>query len=553
MQKTMKTTTRLALALVLAISPAATVMASGGLGVEAGVGAAAGGAHGTVDFTVSNDGEQSLSHVHWYPARGYRVNCATQTDAGRGFSMEAGIEPGDSARCTMVPATSTAHRSRSTAVVVSAREADGTFTLRHASMGLLGGLAPAQGIVVVVGGAVHADSDLDGQLDAGESIAYDFTLINAGTQDLSDLVLADLTGIVACPSPTLSVGAAMVCTSSYAVSASDASAGLVVNEVEVNGMATDGQAVQAADVLVLLNLAGNAGIRVFKSPELLDDADASGYASTGDVLGYTFLIKNSNSQSLASVNLVEPDPSLVDGPIVCDATTLIRGQAFVALGSGMLSSQDVLRCTAQHTITSAEDSAGEALNLAEASGVPQVGGLVYGTGASAVAIAGTGQLVVTKTVNTPTTTVGGDVIYTITVRNDGSTDIQNVMINDPIPFGIDSFSWTCAGTGVACPTASGSGAITASIPLFPAGAEVIYTINAIVSALAPPTILNAVTVTPQTNVFCAPSNTLPPCVASVPVGTGQVFAVPIDSHLLRFALVLLLGLIAATRLGLARR
>jgi uncharacterized repeat protein (TIGR01451 family) len=309
---------------------------------------------------------------------------------------------------------------------------------------------------------VHADADLDGQLDAGETIAYDITLVNAGTEALSSLAVSDLAGAVACPATTLAVDASMVCTSSYAVSASDATAGFVLNEIDVTGTAANSDAVQAADVILTLNLAGTAGIRVFKSPLLFDDVDASGYASAGDVLGYTFLIKNSNAQALATVNLVEPDPSLIDGPIVCEATTLVAGQPF-ALGSGTLASQDVARCAAEHTITPAEATTGEALNLAEASGVPAIGPTVYGTGASAVGLPGAGQLVVTKTVNTPVTTVGNTVTYTVTVRNAGSTAIPNVTISDPVPVGITSFTWTCAGIGVACPAATGSGAVTAAV------------------------------------------------------------------------------------------
>ncbi|ANB16959.1 Hypothetical protein I596_929 [Dokdonella koreensis DS-123] len=539
--QTMETMKRLVLALALALgSPA---IADSGFGVETTAASAAGGAIG---FTIVNDGVQAVSGVRWYPSSGYSVQCATQTAAGRGFVPDSVLQPGDRAVCTMTPSdTASTAQARAAAVVVSAREADGSITVRHAGMVLLGGATPVQGVAVVVGGAVHADSDLDGELDAGETIAYDYTVVNAGTQPLSDLVVADLTGAVTCPSTTLAIDAAMTCTSSHTVGTDDAAAGLVLNEVEVTGTAADGQAVQAADVILTLNLAGTAGIRVFKSPLLLDDADGSGYASAGDVLGYTFLVKNSNAQPLASVDLVEPDPDLVDGPIACEATTLVGGQPFAALGSSTLGSQDVLRCRAQHTITPAEAAAGEALNLAEASGVPAIGGMVWGTGASAVAIPGAGQLVVTKTVDTPVTTFGGQVTYTITVRNEGSTDIQNVTINDPIPVGIASFAWTCAGTSVTCPAASGSGAISAVIPVFPAGAQIVYTITAVVSVAAPMRILNIVTVTPQTSVLCAPAGTPAPCSATAPLAMAQAFPVPIDSRTMQLVLAALLVLTTA--------
>ncbi|MCW5566669.1 MAG: DUF11 domain-containing protein [Dokdonella sp.] len=539
------TTRLLALALAVVATPA---LAADGLGVEA---TAASGSSGAFTFTIANDGSQALEALRWYPASGYRVHCAAQTSAGRGFAVDGSLQAGDRADCTMWPLNAQAARKRSVAVVVSARGADGTVSLRHAGMSPAGTITPVQGAAVVIGGAVHADTDIDGQLDAGETIAYDYTVVNVGTEPLSSLALVDITGSVTCSGTTLAVDAFMTCTSSYTVNAGDAGNGFVLDTVDLTGMAGS-QAVQAADVILTLNSAGTAGIRVFKSPLLDDDVDASGYASAGDVLGYTFLVKNSNAQSLASVNLVEPDPTLIDGPIVCEGTTL-GGQAFAGLGSGTLASMDVLRCRAQHTITAAEAAAGEALNLSEASGVAAVGGTVWGTGASAVGIPGAGQLVVTKSVNTPTTTYGNYVTYTITVRNDGSTDIQNVTITDPIPAGIDSFAWTCVGAGVACPAASGTGAISAVIPLFPAGAQITYTVSALVSFTAPTTIINTVTVTPLSDVLCAPGGNPPPCNATVPLGIGEAFAVPVDGRIALILMAGLLVLIAAPRLRARRR
>ncbi|HUD40666.1 MAG TPA: DUF11 domain-containing protein [Dokdonella sp.] len=529
---------KLALVLALAATPA---VADSGFGVEA-TAAADGGAIG---FTIVNDGSEAVSGVRWYPAPGFAVHCAVQTDAGRGFASGAVLQAGDRAACTMTPLGTTAALARSAAVVVSAHEADGAVTVRHAGMTLLGGATPAQGIVVVAAGAVHADTDLDGEIDAGEGIAYDYTVVNAGTQALSGLLVADRTGALACPSSALAVDQAMTCTSAYVAVPDDAASGLVLNEVEVTGSAEDGQTVQAADVILTLNLAGSAGIRVFKSPLLLDDADGSGYASAGDVLGYTFLVKNSHAQSLSSVDLTEPDPSLIDGPIQCESETLVGGQPFGALGAGMLASQDVLRCRAQHTISAAEAAAGEALNLVEASGVAAIGGQVWGTGASAVAIPGPAQIVVTKSVDTPVSTYGGEVTYTITVRNAGSTDIPNVTISDPIPNGLSTFDWTCAGTGVACPAASGSGAIAATVPLFPAGAQLVYTVRATVALNAPQQILNTVTVTPEANVSCVPAGTPAPCAATVPLMMGEPRAVPVGGLPMQLILGALLALGAA--------
>ena len=119
----------------------------------------------------------------------------------------------------------------------------------------------------------------------------------------------------------------MRCTRSYAITAPDDTAGFVSNTVELNGSAADGSSVQAGDLVYTQDFGGNAGVRVVKSPLLLNDADNSGYASSGDNLRYTFVVKNDGAQTLTAVNLVEPDPSLIDAAITCAPTTL-GGQPF---------------------------------------------------------------------------------------------------------------------------------------------------------------------------------------------------------------------------------
>jgi hypothetical protein len=134
--------------------------------------------------------------------------------------------------------------------------------------------------------------------------------------------------------------------------------------------------------------------------------------------------------------------------------------------------------------------------------------------------------------------------------------VPDVTINDPLPTGISQFAWTCTGTGVACPAASGSGAINQTVPSFPIGAQLVYAVTATVAANAPANIINSVTVTPTTLVTCSPSNQPAPCRADAPVTTAQVptavpFADPRTLALL--ALVLFgFGLASARRRAAAR-
>lgn len=124
---------------------------------------------------------------------------------------------------------------------------------------------------------------------------------------------------------------------------------------------------------------------------------------------------------------------------------------------------------------------------------------------------------------------GGTVNYTLEIFNIG-VDAAAVQIEDPLPAGIDSATWSCIGFGtVACPTPSGSGAISDVVD-FPGGFGngLIYEIAAAVGTAAPPSITNTLTVTPPAGGFCASPDftfTPPPCVAEVTTSSVPLIAV----------------------------
>ncbi|MDD3004275.1 choice-of-anchor L domain-containing protein, partial [Flavobacterium sp.] len=83
------------------------------------------------------------------------------------------------------------------------------------------------------------------------------------------------------------------------------------------------------------------------------------------------------------------------------------------------------------------------------------------------------DLVVTKTNNQTQFLLADNSYYVITVRNDGSSDAINVVVNDPVPNGINpaNVSWISS-TGT-----SGTGALNETIPVLAVGDVVIYKIT----------------------------------------------------------------------------
>jgi uncharacterized repeat protein (TIGR01451 family)/fimbrial isopeptide formation D2 family protein len=109
------------------------------------------------------------------------------------------------------------------------------------------------------------------------------------------------------------------------------------------------------------------------------------------------------------------------------------------------------------------------------------------------------DLAITKTDGSTTYTPGGTLTYTITVTNNGPSNVTGATVTDTFPAAITSASWTCTGTGGATCTASGSGNITDTVNI-PAGEHVTYTVTARVSAGASGNLANTSSVAPPTGV-----------------------------------------------------
>lgn len=106
------------------------------------------------------------------------------------------------------------------------------------------------------------------------------------------------------------------------------------------------------------------------------------------------------------------------------------------------------------------------------------------------------DLNIAKTLTTQTLVAGGEISYTITVTNNGPSNVTGVRVTDTFPAQIVNPTWTCAittGTG-ACPTPSGSGNIDTTVNLNN-GAVATFTVTAGLAPTATAPIINSATVT----------------------------------------------------------
>jgi uncharacterized repeat protein (TIGR01451 family) len=276
------------------------------------------------------------------------------------------------------------------------------------------------------------------------------------------------------------------------------------------------------------------------------DTNGNGRAEPGEQLIYTIELRNGGGTDVTGYGVTDP----------LDANTTFVSASDGGTHSGGVVTWSGLTVPAGGSLTL---DVVVTVNATIPDGVTQIGNLAYQTGGtppdcnavprpdnctSIPVVPTPASVAIAKTASSAALSPSGQVVYTVTVRNTGTTAATNVAVADAVPAGINAFAWTCAASGGgACPNASGSGALAQTIASLPVGGQLVYTIAATIAAEPPTSIVNTANVS-LTNGTCAP------CSATV---TGQVQTpqevrpVPAAD---RWALWLLTGLIAAV--GLTR-
>lgn len=92
----------------------------------------------------------------------------------------------------------------------------------------------------------------------------------------------------------------------------------------------------------------------------------------------------------------------------------------------------------------------------------------------------------------PNYTAGDALTYTITVSNAGPAAANSTTVVDAFPPAYTGVTWTCAASGGASCTSSGSGTIAATVTL-PVGSQVVYSVDGIVAVGTTGTLTNSAT------------------------------------------------------------
>ena len=289
--------------------------------------------------------------------------------------------------------------------------------------------APALQVIKTAGVPTVAGGTDPNRTDAGDSVAYAFSVTNTGNVDLTNVTISDpkLPSLTCAPVATLAVGssATLSCSSGnvYTLTAADVAAGSATNIATATGTAPQNTCTTAPCTVTgtgtsTVPTTPNSGITVTKL------ADTGVLPAAGGVINYTILVENTGKTALSNVNVADP----VAGVVNCTGgnpipTLLVNGSA---------------TCTASYTVTPADVTAGSKTNVATATGTGPANTCatppctVSGSGTTTVsAPSSTPAISVVKRASPTTAGVIGQVIdYTIVGSNTGNVTLTNVSISD---------------------------------------------------------------------------------------------------------------------------
>jgi len=257
------------------------------------------------------------------------------------------------------------------------------------------------------------DAGGDGYADPGELITYVFVVRNTGNVTLRHVTVTDpLPGLsaITLPKSTLAVGESMTGTATYAVTQADIDVGFVAN------LATaDSDESGPDDDDHHEPLPQNPMLELTKSGAF--DAGSDGYADPGELITYTFVVRNTDNVTLHHVTVTDPLPGL--SAISLPKSTLAVGESMTG--------------TATYAVTQADIDAGFVANLATADSdesgpddddhnqpLPQNPMLELLKSGNWVDGNGDGWA-----------DAGETVIYFFTVQNTGNVTLHHVTVTDP--------------------------------------------------------------------------------------------------------------------------
>ena len=242
------------------------------------------------------------------------------------------------------------------------------------------------------------------------------------------------------------------------------------NTATVSTTTTDPDSANDSDTATT-DVNANADISITKT----DSADP---VVAGETITYTLIVSNAGSSDALAVVVTD----VLAGELAFFSATTTQGSCTESGGTVTCSLGTVVAdgsVTITLVVDVAPSASGSLSNTATVTSTTSDPDGSNNSDAEATALSNEADLWIIKS-STPVPFVAGDPItYTITVGNDGPSDVVGATVTDVFPVDILSPTWTCTSSGGAACATSGSGDINENVNL-PVGSSVVFIVTATV-------------------------------------------------------------------------
>ncbi|MFQ6602160.1 gliding motility-associated C-terminal domain-containing protein [Flavobacterium sp. C3NV] len=298
------------------------------------------------------------------------------------------------------------------------------------------------------------DVNGDGFAQKGETITYNFSVVNTGTMQLTNVVVTDpMVTVTGGPIAVLNVGTKDDTTFSatYVITQADVDAGAINNQALVTATPIVGApisnlsdsndpALPGKNDSTITKLSQNPGLKLLKHG-IFEDANHDGSVSEGDRINYVFRVINTGNVTIKDIVVTDPMVTVTGGPISLEPLAF-----------------DTTTFTASYVLTQSDIDLGAVYNLALVTGNDPNGVSIdndsedispltpqdkfYEPACPTCTVTTLEQksgIALVKTAvfndenNNKNAEAGETITYSFLVTNTGNVRLTNVVINDPLP------------------------------------------------------------------------------------------------------------------------
>ncbi|MFJ5927094.1 hypothetical protein ACIQF6_31345 [Kitasatospora sp. NPDC092948] len=271
---------------------------------------------------------------------------------------------------------------------------------------------PGEATIEIAGDAaltIEKVAESAGPFHLGDTVTYTYTVTNAGTAVVTNLVVTDdHVAPVTCDSTTLNPGTNTLCHGTYVITAADVAAGHVTNTAHADGTDPQGQTVTSPTTEATVPVVGEGVLTLQKV------ADSAGPFHVGDTVSYTYTVTNTGTAAVSNITVSDDHVASV----TCAATSLNPGESTT--------------CHGTYVVTAADVTAGHVTNSAHAEGTDPQGQTVTSPPAEVtVPVVGEALLTIEKAADSAGPFHVGDTVnYTYTVTNTGTAAVNALTVTD---------------------------------------------------------------------------------------------------------------------------